>query len=257
MKRLALAVALLTAVTAYAQLRSPFQRGPIARTGVVLESPGTAGMISAIKGAPFSADTVIETSRTLADGNHIHETMRGSVCRDSEGRTRSDSPALINGTEDERHVLIVDPVLQVVIHFNTFGERVATVTPMHGPSSTASALSSSPGRPGIGTGPGTAPGQQTQPARPVREDLGTQEIEGITVQGTRITRTIAAGAEGNEEPIVSVTERWISRELHETLLTESDDPRSGHRTTKLVNVQRSEPDAALFQVPPDYTVKEQ
>ena len=36
----------------------------------------------------------------------------------------------------------------------------------------------------------------------------------------------------------------------------SDDGRSGHNTMKLVNITRTEPMAQLFQVPSDYTVKE-
>jgi hypothetical protein len=32
------------------------------------------------------------------------------------------------------------------------------------------------------------------------------------------------------------------------------DPRSGEQTQKLINISRSEPDASLFQPPPDYTI---
>jgi hypothetical protein len=34
------------------------------------------------------------------------------------------------------------------------------------------------------------------------------------------------------------------------------DPRMGTTTFQLTNIQRQEPDASLFQVPPDYTVKQ-
>jgi len=42
----------------------------------------------AIKGAPYSAETVIESTQTLADGNRINQKTTGRVYRDSEGRTR-------------------------------------------------------------------------------------------------------------------------------------------------------------------------
>ena len=49
---------------------------------------------------------------------------------------------------------------------------------------------------------------------------------------------------------------WISSDLKVTVLTETDDGQAGHSTMKLVNIVRSEPNAALFQIPADYTVKE-
>ena len=61
---------------------------------------------------------------------------------------------------------------------------------------------------------------------------------------------------GNDRPIVSISDTWISTDLKVTVLTETDDGQAGHSTMKLVNIVRSEPNAALFQVPADYTVKE-
>ena len=43
---------------------------------------------SAVKGQPFSADTVNESVQTLADGNRIVQTMNGKIYRNSEGRVR-------------------------------------------------------------------------------------------------------------------------------------------------------------------------
>lgn len=77
------------------------------------------------------------------------------------------------------------------------------------------------------------------------------------MRGSRTTHTIAAGEQGNEEPIVHVDETWRSEELHEVLRRESDDPHTGHSSMTLTNIDRSEPDPALFQVPPDYTVEQE
>jgi len=265
LRRLALAVALLSAVTAYAQLGS-------ARRGIsqgTLITPASEGIISGLKGVPFSADTVTETSRTLADGNHINQVTRGSVYRDSEGRTRHEFARDIPGQEDARSVSITDPVQQLLISFTTFGERVATVRPMHRASSaaststsTSSTATSTPATAASAstiTAPANARSSNTatdRSQRHVREDLGTREIEGFVVRGTRTTTTTEAGAIGNDQPIVSVTESWYSEELRQKLLSETDDPQYGHRTTRLVNIQRTEPDPALFQVPPDYSVRE-
>ncbi len=89
-----------------------------------------------------------------------------------------------------------------------------------------------------------------------RESLGTQTIEGVQAEGTRITFTIPAGKIGNERPIVTVNERWYSPELQAVVMSKNLDPRSGDTIYRLTNISRSEPDASLFQVPADYTIKE-
>ncbi len=87
------------------------------------------------------------------------------------------------------------------------------------------------------------------------EDLGTKVMEGFTVCGMRWTRTITAGQIGNESPITEVWEVWVSSELHEVLLWDTDDPQTGHRIIRIVNIHRDEPDPALFQIPSGYRVK--
>ena len=87
-----------------------------------------------------------------------------------------------------------------------------------------------------------------------KESLGTQTMEGIAVQGERLTSTIEAGAIGNDRPISTVTERWYSPDLQAYVLTKRTDPRNGDETTKLTNVHRGEPSPVLFELPPGYTV---
>jgi hypothetical protein len=89
-----------------------------------------------------------------------------------------------------------------------------------------------------------------------QEQLGTQTIEGVAAEGTRVTFTIAAGKIGNERPIVTVNEQWYSQELQTIVLSKNSDPRMGETTYRLTNIDRSEPDPSLFQVPADYTVEE-
>jgi hypothetical protein len=96
----------------------------------------------------------------------------------------------------------------------------------------------------------------TNTARATIVPLGTKIIEGVSATGTRTTRTINAGIMGNDKPIVCISDTWVSSDLKVTLLTETDDGQAGHSTMKLVNIVRSEPNAALFQIPADYTVKE-
>ncbi len=89
-----------------------------------------------------------------------------------------------------------------------------------------------------------------------KEDLGTQTIEGVSAQGTRHTTTFPAGFFGNERPLQIVDEKWYSTELQTVIMTKHSDPRSGETTFRLTNVNRSNPDKALFEVPGDYKVTE-
>jgi len=89
-----------------------------------------------------------------------------------------------------------------------------------------------------------------------QEQLGSQTIEGVVAEGTRVTFTIPAGKIGNERPIVTVNERWYSPELQTVVLSKNNDPRMGETTYRLTNIDRSEPDPSLFQVPADYKVEE-
>jgi TonB family protein len=107
---------------------------------------------------------------------------------------------------------------------------------------------------------GAAPARAPQPPQPPNaktEPLGTQVIEGVQAEGKRITITIPAGQIGNERPIEIVRESWFSPELQITVMTRQYDPRQGETIYRLTNLNRAEPDASLFQVPSDYTIKEE
>ena len=86
------------------------------------------------------------------------------------------------------------------------------------------------------------------------EDLGTQVIQGISLQGKRVTRSIAAGKEGNEKEIDIVTETWYSPDLQVVVMSKTSDPRFGESVYQLNAISRTEPDPSLFAVPSDYAV---
>ncbi len=72
------------------------------------------------------------------------------------------------------------------------------------------------------------------------DSLGTDVIEGLQVEGTRITRTLPIGDSGNERPIEIVVEAWYSRELQTILLRKTSDPRVGDTVYRLTNITRVE-----------------
>ncbi len=201
-----------------------------------------------VKGVPYSAETVTEFNQVLADGNRISRKTTAAVYRDSEGRTRREQvfPAigpLTSGEEPPRVVFIHDPVagLRYVLE-----PREKVARKMSPPTGAAHIHG------GMKGGPFPyAPAAQSQ-----TEDLGKQTIDGIVAEGTRITTTIPAGQIGNERPIVIVRERWYSPDLQTMVMTKRSDPRFGETVFRLTNIRREEPAPSLFQVPPDYTLKE-
>src|ERR1017187_2810232 len=62
-----------------------------------------------VKGAPYSGEEVNETNQMLADGTRIHHENRATVYRDSEGRTRRETPD---------NITITDPVANVTYMLN-------------------------------------------------------------------------------------------------------------------------------------------
>ena len=89
---------------------------------------------------------------------------------------------------------------------------------------------------------------------PVVEQLGTQFMEGVTVEGVRTTVTIPAGQIGNEQPIHIVSERWTSPDLKVLVMSRQSDPRFGETTYRLTNLSRVDPAPELFEIPADFTV---
>jgi hypothetical protein len=239
------------------------QFGPIGITAAM------AGPAATISGAPYSAEAVTERVQALADGNRIHQTTNGTVARDSQGRVRRDEglPEL-SGAGDAPHlVLIMDPVAHV--HWVLDGRNKTAMKMPLGPITAANLgpFMPPPALPDktffVASG-ASAPqvqviGKAELPSEHnvTKVDLGNQIIEGVPAQGTRTTRTLPAGAVGNEQPLVITTETWYSPDLKILVLSKTSDPRMGETTYKLTNIQRSEPPPDLFEIPPDYTIQDQ
>ncbi|HEY7403185.1 MAG TPA: hypothetical protein VIB39_06665 [Candidatus Angelobacter sp.] len=251
----------------------PSQNKETVRTsvGLVAGFGGTLAGMGGVKGQPFSADVIEEDDKYLADGNHIHHERHGRTFRDSEGRTRTENEigaGMVPGATPFVHIQIFDPEQNAFIMLDPqsktatvihFGERAGLKRgPRANQSSGPSTIAPPPPPSGTQARLRTAPDTQAPIAREhSREDLGTMEIEGFTVKGTRITTTTPAGAMGNDKPMTSTMERWSSEDLKMDLVIKSNSPESGQHVRRLVNIRSGDPDPLLFQVPVDYTVKDQ
>jgi len=203
-----------------------------------------------VTGAPFSAAITTQSTQLLSDGNQIQRSTTGSFARDSQGRTRREMTlpgigpmAAAAGGATPHAVFINDPVAgkSYVLRAD---DKTAEVMP-----------SPAHGGPGKNGGPDAEFKKRFQNEETTTE-LGAQTINGVSAQGTRMTRTIPAGEIGNVKPIVITVERWYSAELQTYVMVKRTDPMMGDSTYQLTNIQRQEPEAALFQVPADYTVSQ-
>jgi hypothetical protein len=275
------AAALLVGATASAQDEPARRAATEVAARVPLEMP--------TKGAPYSAETIVEGTQTLADGNRINRKTTGRVFRDGEGRTRreEDRP---NGALT---ISITDPVGGYTYSLDT-NRKVAWRTPMGASRTildkveavrsqvddarakaeleqTAAARGTNEPRTkevevmrgAAGAGGGAAAGGRggtvlptMAPSRAVAGPLERKVLEGIPVEGRKSTTTIPAGQIGNEQPLTIVSEQWRSPDLKVLVMTRHADPRTGESTYRLTNIIRAEPDRSLFMVPPDYEVKD-
>jgi len=213
--------------------------------------PFDSGMFATIPGAPYSAVQTTEMVQKLADGNTIVERQQTNLFRDAQGRVRIEHtmPARPGSNEQARKtVSIFDPVAGATYMLQPT-EMTAHKMTMHSrPPADSAAQSGRPQRSHHGPGGGNTPPAQT-------ENLGLQTINGLAATGTRTTQTIPAGAIGNTQAIQIVREVWISQDLKIPVMIKTTDPRFGNTVMQLTNVQTTNPDPTLFQVPAGYTVQ--
>jgi len=244
-----------------------------------LRTEGMFGALEPVKGAPFSARAVTETTQVLADGNQINRTETSQLYRDSSGRTRRESTLTVIGpwaaAKTPRQIVNISDPVAGANYMLDVNDKTAVKLPFHsGPGHMKEGrvmmmgdgggdvafqksiqVPDGPVTVGAATGSDTAPEGQSKIQR-TTESLGTRQMAGVTAQGTRTTETIPAGLIGNQNPIVTISERWYSPDLHTTVYSKRTDPRFGTTVYELTGITRAEPDASLFQVPPDYTVKD-
>jgi len=236
--------------------------------GAIASRQAVLGPSSLVRGAPYSATITEQLIRTLADGTHIVQISTGSAARDSEGRTRQDPPL---PTVDDPSVIpprlafIQDPITQTAYILNLGNKTVQK----------AAMPSAMKATPGASNGPTILFAQtrgivkmdeSSEDERPVvqsaaiknekaiSEDLGSQTMEGLLVNGVRTTQIIPAGEIGNSTPIKVLMEVWTSPELKAVIYSKLTDPRTGDHIFQLTGIVRSEPDPSLFTVPADFEI---
>ena len=199
-----------------------------------------------VTNAPFSAQVNRETIQVLSDGTRVDRKETGSIARDGAGRTRQEItlPAIgpLAASGQVPHIAFIrDPAAGKTYILNENKKTAMTFSHPAG--------ANEQGRRMMKQKMNVGENSSVQAV-----SLGTKTIDGLTVQGTRRTRTIPVGQIGNDKPIVITREEWYSPDLQMVISSTRSDPRFGTTTFQLTNINRSEPPQSFFIVPPDYTV---
>lgn len=212
--------------------------------------------------APFSGTIKTTFVQNLPDGNSIHAVLVTHEARDTADRTMLETVQSCSFSEDgQRHerltIRVNDPVARTMTNWNAgIGDEptIARMThlldaPQPGPKFTNEELAMLARRQKA-----FEAGMTYFQKEYKSEDLGMKQISGLAARGSRSTRTIPAGEEGNDKPLMVVTETWRSTDLDMTLYAMQDDPRRGRITMEFENLKLSEPDPAVFAPPAGYKV---
>jgi hypothetical protein len=195
-------------------------------------------------GNPFSGRDSIDWTRHLEDGTVQMVHLDAKLARDGQGRVyreRRSFAAAGSGQESQlKDIIMLDPVARTRTTCNV-AARHCDVTRYRGPSAF---------RP-------PPDGSFDAGARYLtRENLGNDVMDGLSVVGTRETTTINAGVVGNSQPLVTTKEFWYSAALGINLAVTRKDPREGTQVIHVVDLSRTEPDPAMFQLPAGYAVQD-
>ena len=218
--------------------------------------------IDFLKNNPFHAELDATKLDATKEGTPSTTHISGSVDRDSQGRVRiehivrADNKLSTPGQEQEaeQHLIVIcDPIGHALITIDSLkrSAQISRSAPPHRLFENQSV---------------SQPLCDRKP-RSYRtldlkiEDLGTRSILGLQARGLRVTST-SKPAYSNKLTDSTINQVvWCSDELGAVLLDSTSVAR-GDKTLRdersaFINVVRTEPDPALFQIPPGFTVTDE
>lgn len=223
-----------------------------------------------VKGAPYSATAITESTQTLADANQIVQKREVAYYRDSEGRMRIERrlDTIDKRTEKDsidkwavagRIVIISDPVAGKSYNLDPRNKVAVKSSPYHDDKlqdDLADFPADATETKKLEAFSLAARKIEESSGRIKHESLAKKTFELVEAEGTRTTVTIPAGEIGNKLPIEIVDETWYAPDLRAIVMTRHSDPRRGEVIWRLTNINRGEPDPSLFRVPADYKIQE-
>jgi hypothetical protein len=221
----------------------------LAQNPMMMQGPrmGGAGGGQVVTGQPFSVIEKVTRTETLGDGTKIVHRTEEQRWRDAQGRLRTQSAEVqANGEVVFHRTEIFDPATRTMMMLQ-LDKKTAMV--MHMPERNGEHRQ----------WPEDATGERVKMSMPDVQvktvDLPGKTVAGVYGVGTRTTRVRPAGSIGNDHEIVSTSDRYESPDLKILLYSSLDDPRE-KMVREVTSLSRTDPDAAMFEVPKDFTVKE-
>lgn len=202
--------------------------------------------VTPIPGVPFDGVVKVERSLVQPDGSIVNFKTIRAIARDSRGRIHNEARVLLPVSSAETpqitSIHLYDPRTRISTMLNpqarTFWTNIVNRPPATVP---PALINASP------TGNTLPQNEFTK-----EEDLGVHEMEGLSVHGVREIQTIADENGGTGKEVLITDEYWYSDDLRINLMIKHSDPRTGTVTMTVVQVTRTEPDPALFEIPDGY-----
>jgi len=201
--------------------------------------------IAPIPNAPFTATVSTQWTRQTSDGATIVVKNSRMVARDSQGHVFEERRRFVPADRGFPSLLFQEDYVDPAKHTRTVcfpANKICNVYNFFGPANEA-----------------------TVPVGPIgdskrylsRENLGTDEIDGLTTVGTRESITTNPGVAGNDREVVASKEFWYSAKLGVNLVVKRFDPLQGTQVFTVSNISLAEPDARLFMLPAQFKVTDQ
>ena len=206
---------------------------------------GGSIFVTPIPNAPFSGTVRVERTDIQPNGNTLQLWSEREIARDNEGRIYNEYRPFVPTTTkivpDAIVIHLYDPQNRMTEYLYPEQKTYRMMILNRPPATDTTDDFASP----------------TAAAAPLseftrREDLGYRTITGLQVHGVRVTQTLTAAESGTGQAVTVTNEYWYSQALRLNLATKHNDPRSGSVTMTMTQIDRGEPSAALFGVPPDY-----
>ncbi len=206
-----------------------------------------------VYGEPYTAKTVTTTYQKLADGTQIEHREVRFQARSSQGwewykvNVENKDPLRRSG-KDWYAVIVWDPVRHMRIDWCTCNHMAWEKQYGDPPKETPQGEVGSEGR-------DVLLGPYTDRLKFHLEKIDPQVMHGLETEGTKATRVVKAGMDGNDRDLVTTIQSWYSSKLHIPMYTITDDWKTGLRKFEVVDLSLAEPDPAIFHVPEGYSVR--
>ena len=208
---------------------------------------GNGIFVTPIPNVPFSGTVRVERTSIRPDGSTVQTWSQRLIARDNGGRIYNEyrpfMPMTVSTVPPATSIHLYDPQNRMSESLYPL-RKTYEATILNRPPSTDT--------PDDFASPTSASAQPSDFAR--REDLGNRTIAGVSTHGVRVSQVLPAAQSGTGRDVVVVNEYWYAEALRLNLLTRHDDPRTGSVTMTVTEINRTEPNAALFGVPSNYTM---